>query len=221
MAEELTNQQLGEGEEPFEPIDNTKVLIAITKKTGQEHIAVTAEEYGSFDKRKYSTDGIIIRNEDIDVDLLYALYEVEAVMGDGDTDIPETDKRRKNAPSNPSFNELDGEYRTAWQMQNHPDTHESGCAVCEALKFGWLNSCGEATQLRDHRDAFNEACQAVGATPVGAEARYWTSTQYDKEYMWHLDMATGVFGFWVCKATRMMVRPVKSAADYIEPVMNN
>lgn len=215
MADELNNQQLGED---IEPVDLTKILVGITKKASGQHMAVTLEQYADLDKRSYSTDGIIIRNADIDVDLLYAPYEVTAVAGDGDQDIPENDKRRKSAPSNPSFNELDGEYRTQWQLKNHPDTHEEGCAICEAVKFGWLNSCGEATQLRDHLEAFNEACLAVGATPAAADALYWTSTQYDKEYMWHLNMGTGIFGFWLCKATSMQVRPVKSASAYIEPL---
>ena len=211
MAEEILNENL----DPIEVEDNTKVLIALRKKSDDTLLAVTDEQYGDYDKRSYTVMGIIIRNEDDDVDLLFALTETAATFGEGPADISENDKRRKNAPLNPTFTGLDGEWCTQWQLQNHPDTHESGCAICEAVKFGWLPSNGEMTKAIERKEAFDTIAELIGADGLNGSA-YWCSTQYSPDYMWCYDMVMKSFVFWKSKTTQMMIRPVKSAADYQE-----
>ena len=198
-------------------VDNTHVFIGVKRKSDDGLFAMTEEEYQKIDKEEYAVDGIIIRNEEMEADLLYAPYEVDAIFGEGPEDIPETDKRRKNANPNPIFRDLDGEERTAWQLNYHHDTHEAGCAICEAVKFGWLPSGGEMNLLSQYLEDFNAKAELCGAEPVG-ENMYWLSTQYSEEYMWAMDMAKKTFEFWHSKATTMKVRPVKSASDYIETV---
>lgn len=211
MAEEMTNI---EGYEPVE--SNMKVLIGLRKKSDGTKLAVTGEQYNGYDKRSWIADGIIIRNEDIGADLLFSLSETEAFFAPtGEGDIPETDKRRKQANPNPQFTELDGEERTAWQVQYHHETHEGGCAICEAVKFGWLPSGGELILAADNKEAFNELATLCGADVLN-DSKYWLSSQYSEDYMWCLDMETKAFEFWWSKTTQMQVRPVKSASDYIE-----
>lgn len=211
MAEEILN----EGYEPVEIEDSTKKLIGIRKKSDGTLLAVTKEQYAGYDKRSYAVDGFIIRNEDEDVNLLCSTTESLATFGEGPADIPETDKRRKNAPTNPTFSSLDGEWCTQWQLQNHPETHESGCAICEAVKFGWLPSNGEMAKIIEYAEDINDLAETCGATGLNGLA-YWCSTQYEKDYMWCYDMQMKSFVFWKSKATQMMIRPVKSASDYIE-----
>jgi hypothetical protein len=105
MNEEILN-------EGIEPIENkTKVLIGLSKKSDDSKIAVTAEEYDSIDKGSYVTEGVIIRNDN--VDLLFSPNEVDAIMSEGPADIPETDKRRKGQSPQINGTEYDGEERTA------------------------------------------------------------------------------------------------------------
>ena len=211
MAEEILN-----GIEP-EVEDSTKVLIGLRKKSDDSLLAITKEMYGGYDKRSYEVKGIIIRNEDNDVNLLFSKTEQDANFGTGPADIPETDKRRKNAPANPSFNELDGQRKTQWQVDNHPDTHESGCAICEAVKFGWLPSNGEMAQAVERMEKFNEVAEVCGADKLNGSA-YWCSTQYNPDYMWCYNMESKAFEFWHSKGTQMKIRPVRSAADFFEVV---
>ena len=193
--------------------DQTKVLIGIHKKSDNTKLAVTTDEYSNYDKRSWALDGIIIRNEDNDVDFLFASSEKLCTFGIGPEDIPESDKRRKNAPVSPSFNELDGYMCTQYQLANHPDTHEEGCAICEAVKFGWLPSNGELNTIIERKDKFNEVAEACGAS-LFSGSLYSSSTQYDKDYMWCFNTESGNFEFWHSKATQMSMRAVKSASDY-------
>ena len=210
MAENNNIEQIDE------LVDNLKVLIALRNLNNGTKLAVTKEQYVNYSPNKYTVDGIIIRNEDIDADLLFSKTETTAHFAEtGEPDIPETDKRRKNANPNPQFTDLDGMDRTAWQLAYHQDTHESGCAICEAVKFGWLPSGGEMNLASENKEAFNEIAEIVQATPLN-DNKYWLSTQYSEDYMWSLDMGTNTFEFWWCKTTMMKVRAVKSASDYIE-----
>lgn len=211
MAEELNNIQDMEPE-----VSNVKVLIGIHKKSDGTKLAVTGEQYSGYDKRSWVADGIIIRNEDEDIDYLFSLAETEAHFAEqGAEDIPATDKRRKNCIPDPQFTDYMGEQYTQWQIANHPETHEQGCALCEAVKFGWLPSCGEMSLVKDNMEAFNTLTELAGGTQV-SEAEYWTSTGYSADYMWFIDLAAKTFGFWKSKTTIMKVRPVKSAAGYQE-----
>lgn len=212
MAQENLN-----GIEPIEVEDNTKILIGLRKKSDSTLLAVSKEQFVGYDMRSYSIDGIIVRNEDEEVDLLFTSRESNATFGIGPEDIPETDKRRKKAPVNPSFYELDGYARTQWQLNNHPDTHEQGCAICEAVKFGWLPSNGEMTWAVERKDKFNEAADICNADLLNA-GKYWCSTQYDPDYMWCYNAESAAFEFWHSKSTSMAIRPVKSAADYKEVI---
>lgn len=196
-----------------EIVDPTKVLIALM--SDNEKLAVTAEQFGGYDMHRYSVCGIIIRNEDCDVDILVCMHESLAAFGNGPVDIPETDRRRRNALPDPVFPELDGEQRTAWQKMFHPETHADGCAICDAEKLGWLPSCGEMSWLGKYQDAINELAELVDIEPL-ADDLYWTSTQYSEDYMWSYNMDGKRCEFWHSKATRMRVRPVNSAAGYSE-----
>ena len=209
MNEEILN-------EGIEPIENeTKVLIGLSKKSDDSKIAVTAEKYDSIDKGSYVTDGVIIRNDD--ADLLFSPNEVDAIMGEGPADIPETDKRRKGQSSQINGTEYDGEERTAIQLELHPETQDDGCAVCEAIKFGWLPSYGEMTLLYKNKDVFNELAGKTEIAPL-SDAEYWTSTQFSDDYMWSVDFANNTAEFWRSKSSTMKVRPCKSAVDYQEMV---
>ena len=206
MNEEILNY----GIEPIE--DKTKVLIGLSKPDGLK-VAVTAEEYDDIDKSSYVTDGVIIRNDD--VDLLFSPDEVDAVIGEGPADIPETDKRRKGQSPQINGTEYDGEERTAIQLELHPEAKDDGCAICEAIKFGWLPSYGEMTLLYKNDDAFNELAGKAEITPL-SDAEYWTSTQFSDDYMWSVDFANNIAEFWRSRKTVMKVRPCKSAVDYQE-----
>lgn len=209
MNEEILN-------EGIEPIENeTKVLIGLSKKSDSSKVAATAEEYDGIDKSGYATDGVIIRNDDID--LLFSPNEVDAVMGEGPADIPETDKRRKGQSSQINGTEYDGEERTAIQLELHPEAQDDGCAVCEAIKFGWLPSYGEMTLLYKNKDVFNELAEKTGIAPL-SDVEYWTSTQFSDDYMWSVDFANNIAEFWRSKSSTMKVRPCKSAVDYQETV---
>lgn len=202
--------------EGIEPIENeTKVLIGLSKKSDSSKVAVTAEEYDSIDKGSYVTEGVIIRNDD--VDLLFSPNEVDAIMGEGPADIPETDKRRKGQPSQINGTEYDGEERTAIQLELHPEAKGDGCAICEAIKFGWLPSYGEMTLLYKNKDVFNEFAGKAEIAPL-SDAEYWTSTQFSDDYMWSVDFANNIAEFWRSKSSTMKVRPCKNANDYQETV---
>lgn len=209
MNEEILN-------EGIEPIENeTKVLIGLSKKSDSSKVAVTAEEYDGIDKSGYVTEGVIIRNND--VDLLFSPNEVDAIMGEGPADIPETDKRRKRQSSPINGTEYDGEERTAIQLELHPEAQDDGCAVCEAIKFGWLPSYGEMTLLYKNKDVFNELAGKTEIAPL-SDAEYWTSTQFSDDYMWSVDFANNIAEFWRSKSSTMKVRPCKSAVGYQETI---
>ena len=200
--------------ENIEEVNPVKILIAVHKDN--EKKAVTDEQYSSL--VGYTPDGIIARHEELDFDLIYAMYEINAHYAtDGADDIPATDKRRKNTIPNPVFTDYTGEQYTQWQMAHHQETHESGCALCEAVKYGWLPSCGEMSPAKDNIEEFNRLMTLIGGTPL-SDADHWTSTGYSEEYMWHMNPVSGQFGFWKSKNTVMKVRPVKSASEYEEIV---
>ena len=193
----------------YEMTDNTQLYIALKRKSDNFLIAATDEEYGKLEPNDYAVHGIIIRNQEDDIDILFAGYETNAIAGEGPDDIPETDKRRKNANPNPVFNEMDGEENTQWQLSNYG--HHDGCAICEAAKFGWLPSCGELGLIYKYEEKFNELAALAGITPM-SDAEYWTSTQYSKDYMWSVE--NNSFMFWRSKSLMMKVRPAKSGAGY-------
>lgn len=211
----MNEEVLNEGLEPVE--DKTKVLVGLTKKSDDSKIAVTAEEYDSLDKSMFIADGIIIRIEEDDVDLLFSPNEVNAVAGEGPADMPETDSRRKGHEMPINGTEYDGEARTRIQLDTHPDVHEEGCAICEAVKFGWLPSYGEMTLAYKNKEAFNILAEKAGVTQL-SDSEYWTSTQFSDDYMWSVDFANNIAEFWRSKGTTMKVRPCKSASAYQETV---
>ena len=91
----MANEILNEGIEPMEG-DNTMLYIAMKKKTDGFLMAATESEYDQLDKRSYNIMGVIIRNEEEDINLLVKPVEEAHFFGDGPADIPETDKRRKH-----------------------------------------------------------------------------------------------------------------------------
>lgn len=207
----MNEKILNEGIEPVE--DKTKVLIGLVNKSDMSKLAVTAGQYGSLDKSVFELDGLVIRNDDVDI--IFSSYEVDAYFSDGTDDIPETDKRRKGYHGEIESDEYDGQERTQTQLDIHTETHESGCAICEAVKFGWLPSLGEIAILYKNMESFNNIAELVGATSLSL-TEYWTSTQFSEEYMWSADFANNVSEFWRSKKTLMKVRPCKSAIEYHE-----
>jgi hypothetical protein len=96
---------------------------------------------------------------------------------------------------------------------------DDGCAVCEAIKFGWLPSNGEFTWAIERAEKFNEVADICNADKLNGNS-YWCSTQYDPDYMWCYNVQSGAFEFWHSKTTNMNIRPVKSAENYVEVVNN-
>ena len=203
------------------PIDEvsstTKVLIAVTKKSDSSKLAVSSEYYESLDKRSYNTDGIIIRDEENDVNLLIAPTEATKVFGEGPEDILASDKRRKNY-TNPTMSELDGKWRTDFLLSNHATHYDDNCAICYCRDYGqgwWMPSGGEMELVKSNKEEVNTLLAAINGTQV-SNGTYWLSTQYSKDYSWHLDMSNGMYGFWLSKTNSLLVRPMNDATDYQE-----
>lgn len=203
--------------EPMEVVNDTRVLIGMRKKSDNGLFAMTEEEYQKVDKEEYAVDGIIIRNEEKYCDILVSLSESENIFSEGPDDIPETDKRRKSALPNPTFDDMNGNEHTQWWIEKDSTLASEGHAIHDAIGFGWLPSCGEMQFIRDNIDTVNSLMSLVGGTAV-SDSEYWTSAGYSADYMWHLNMATKEFSFWRSKKTSMKVRPVKNASEYVESV---
>lgn len=208
---ESTEEVVTESEvEPVVVEDPTKVLIGITNEAGQK-LAVSTENYVD---DMGTVDGIILRNENEELDVLVSPREVDAIMGEGPDDMLETDKRRKEAIGNPSFTALAGEENTAYQLKYHEHSTDEGCAICEAIKFGYLPACAEMKWLMNNADRFNEVAKLIGADELSNNTEYWTSTQYSDDYMWNVDTTDKSYKFWRSKTTIMKVRPFASASEY-------
>ena len=207
MAEELNMQQM-------ETVDQTKVLIAIHKKTGGDKLAVTGEQFGGYDKRTWAADAVIIRNEETGVDLLVALTGAARAFGTGPEDIPASDSRRKNF-SSPQMSTLDGEYRTNYLFGSHEEGISDDCALCYCRDLGmFLPSGGEMQQVADHLEDVNALLETAGGTPVSG--LHWTSTMQSVDYPWHMDVDGNSFGFWLSKTNALNVRPMGDASAYQE-----
>lgn len=217
MAEENIN-----GMEPMEPEDNTRLLVGMKKKSGDDLIAVSQEDYEKIDKRKWATLAVIIRNDDTDLNHLIALNEQSLMFGESAEVIPETDKRRKNY-TNPTMTDLDGAARTAYLLQEHQGEYGDGCALCFCRDYGigglqwFVPSGGELSAVRGKREDIDALLTAIGGMPL-SDARYWTSTQYNNLHAWDLDMATGEFEFWNAKEQQMLVRPFADGSAFEEKV---
>lgn len=209
MAEEIIN-----GVEPIE-VDNTKLYIAMKKKSDGFLMAATEAEYDQLDKRSYNIKGVIIRNEDEDVDILVAPVETGHFFGEGPADIPETDKRRKHYTS-PTMTALDGQWRTDFLLNEAGVEHSDDCALCYCKDYDplfWLPSGGEMSWINKYKDDVNHLLGIIGGTSL-SETNYWTSTQYSKDYAWFANMIDGTYGFWLSKTNVLMVRPVADSSEY-------
>ena len=210
---------MAEINENIEVSSTTNVFIGVTKKSDNSKLAVDAEAYASLDKRSYETDGIIIRDEELEADLLVAPTEALKVFGEGPADIPSTDKRRKNY-TNPTMSELDGQWRTQFLLSDHAIHYDDNCALCYCRDYGqgwWMPSGGEMDLVYKNLENVNAALEAIGGTEFGS-GTYWLSTQYSKDYSWHLDMSNGMYGFWLSKTNSLLVRPMSDASEYQEIV---
>lgn len=210
----MANEIINEGIEPIE-VDNTKLYIAMKKKSDGFLMAATEAEYDQLDKRSYNVKGIIIRNEENDVNLLIAPVEESHFFGEGPADIPETDKRRKNYVS-PSMTQLDGQWRTEFLLAEQGVEHSDDCALCYCKEYDplfWLPSGGEMDQAYKYKDEVNRLMTLIGGTSI-QNANYWTSTQYSKDYAWFANMQDGTYGFWLSKTNVLAVRPMADASEY-------
>lgn len=209
------------GMEPMEVVDNTRLYIAMKKKADGFLMAATEAEYDALDKRDYTIKGIIIRNEEEDVNILVAPVEESHVFGEGPADIPETDKRRKNYVS-PAMTQLDGQWRTQFLLNEVGVEHSDNCALCYCKNYDplcWLPSGGEMNVAYKYLEELNKLLTLIGGTTIQGVS-YWTSTQYSKEYPWFADMSNGTFGFWKSKVNSFMVRPIADASGYQATVTN-
>ena len=216
MANEIENV----GMEPMEVVDNTKLYIAMKKKSDGHMIAATEAEYDQLDKRSYNIKGAIIRNEDEDINLLVFPVQENHVFGIGPADIPETDKRRKHYVS-PSMNQMDGQWRTQFLLNEAGVEHSDDCALCYCTHYdplAWLPSGGEMALINKYKEEINRIMTLIGGAAI-QDANYWTSTQYSKDYAWFANMADGTYGFWLSKTNSLAVRPVGDASDYEATVM--
>lgn len=210
MADEVLNIA-----EEYEVVDNTKLYIAMKRKSDGFLIAATEAEYDALDKRSYTTKGIIIRNEEEDVNLLVAPVEESHFFGEGPEDIPETDKRRKNYVS-PSMTQMDGEWRTDFLLNEAGEEHSDDCALCYTKAYSpecWLPSGGEMSKAYSYLEELNRLMGVIGGTEIQS-GNYWTSTQYSKDYAWFANMEDGTFGFWLSKTNSLNVRPMADGSDY-------
>ena len=195
---------------------DVEILIGVTKKVGKDKVAVTMSEYDSLDKRKYTTDGVILRNTDLGINLMVAPDEDRRWFGIGPDSIPEGDSRRDI--ENPVMADLDGKWRTEYLLQNHAFCHDDNCAVCYCNDYGdgwWLPSGGEMELIRLNKDSVDEAMGKIGGKNISFGV-FWVSTQYSDDYSWHLDTVTGEFGFWKSKGLALFVRPVTDASEYVK-----
>ena len=215
----MANEILNEGIEPMEG-DNTMLYIAMKKKTDGFLMAATESEYDQLDKRSYNIMGVIIRNEEEDINLLVKPAEEAHFFGDGPADIPETDKRRKHYVS-PTMTQMDGKWRTDFLLSEAGVEHSDNCALCYCIHYDplcWLPSGGEMALINKYKDEVNRLMALIGGTAI-QDANYWTSTQYSKEYAWFANMGDGTFGFWLSKTNVLNVRPVADASEYEATVM--
>ena len=213
MAEELNN-----GIEPVEQ-DNTKLYIGMRKKADGFLMAATDEEYDRLNKREWDFMGVVIRNEEEEVDILVHPSQMSCFFGDGPADIPASDKRRKHY-TNPTMTALDGQWRTQFLLSEQGVEHSDNCALCYCRHEGmWLGSGGEMSLVSKYREEVDSLMAIAGGTPM-SDDKYWLSTQYSKEYSWFVDMTDGTFGFWISKTRNMLVRPVGDASGYQATVTN-
>lgn len=216
----MANEIINEGIEPIE-VDNTKLYIAMKKKSDGFQMAATEAEYDQLDKRSYNIKGIIIRNEENDVNLLIAPVEESHFFGEGPADIPETDKRRKNYVS-PAMTQMDGQWRTEFLLNEAGVEHSDNCALCYCKDYdplSWLPSGGEMDMVYKYKDDVNRLMTLIGGTSIQS-ANYWISTQYSKDYAWFANMADGTYGFWLSKTNVLAVRPMADASEYEATVTN-
>lgn len=211
---------INEGMEPMET-DNTKLYIAMKRKSDGFLLAATEAEYDQLTKSEYNIKGGIIRNEEEDVNLLVAPVEASRFFGNGPADIPATDRRRKNFVS-PSMTQMDGQWRTEFLLNEAGVEHSDNCALCYCKEYDplfWLPSGGEMDMIYKYKEQINHIMQIIGGAAI-QDASYWTSTQYSKDYAWFADMAEGTFGFWLSKTNVLNVRPVADASGYEATVTN-
>lgn len=211
MANEIENV----GMEPMEVTDNTKLYIAMKSKADNHQIAATESEYDALNKKDYNIKGIIIRNEEEDINLLIMPVEESHLFGEGPADIPETDKRRKHYVS-PSMTQMDGQWRTQFLLNEAGVEHSDDCALCYCTHYDplcWLPSGGEMALIGKYKDEVNRLMGIIGGKAL-TEGNYWTSTQYSKDYAWFANMGDNTFGFWLSKTNSLAVRPVADSSDY-------
>ena len=184
-----------------------EVLIAISNE--EQKKAIVSSDYENY--QDWNVDGIIVRDEN--VDFMISLQEVTLQFSDGPQAMDSPDIRIQTALKNAKMTDLDGEFRTQFQLNNHTDVHTEGCAICEAIKYGYLPSAGELQLIYSIKDQINELLEVVNGTAIG-DSKYWSSTQFSNEYMWDVDMSNGEAQFWNSKTEEMSVRALKNANEY-------
>jgi len=189
------------------------ILIALHKKTKpSEKIAVEVSKFGKY-KRSYAVDGVALYDEQLGIKLLIALNEENKTFGIGPNDIPETAPSRQNY-KNPTMKNLDGQWRTNWLLEHETQINDGAVMYCKTYGDNyWLPSGGEMSYIQSCKNEINEALKKVGGTIIEDEY-YWTSSKFNNNYAWSLNIGTGEFAFWKSKKTMMKVRPVTTLEDY-------
>ena len=123
-----------------------------------------------------------------------------------------------------AFNDWNGKANTAAQIQHEECSSESYapgfCAKYsrvnangQGLTAGkwWLPSMGELMCIYANMRKINYALSLIeGATPL-LETGYWSSTETDAAYAWHLSLYYGNASPWYTKVTgQLRVRPVSA-----------
>ena len=192
--------------------DYTKLLFGVKRNSDGALLAATEEEFDEIQDCVFM--GVVIRNEDEEIDFLVDNTEEKHKFNDGYVDIPETDKRRKNY-TNPVMADLNGEWMTDFLMEYHE--YHDDCALCFCNdRGGWLPSGGEMSVIYKYKDEINRMMSKASGKEVSGT--YWTSTQYANGYQWFVDMEKLEFGFWLAGRNILNVRAVKDASEYQETV---
>jgi hypothetical protein len=214
--DELLNTNLGDDPidpEPMEEQDPIYTLIALHKKSKpSEKVAIEIDKYDDY-KKSYIVDGVALYNEDLGINFMIALEEGTRNFGVGPEDIPETDPLRKHY-TNPTMTSLDGQWRTNWLLEHETQINDGAVMYCKTYGDNyWLPSGGEMSYIQSCKNDINKALKKVGGTIIEDEY-YWTSSKFNNNYAWSLNIGTGEFAFWKSKKTMMKVRPVTTLEDY-------
>ena len=181
------------------------------KKNEDVQNAPVDEQIENITQEPVQTAGIEVVEADGGVALVDTDGQILLVVAPNETELPfggnESEDLEEDVAS-PSMTDMDGEQRSAFLLDFY-HREQKGVPTLEACKdFGWLPSGGEMALIFANKAAINEKLEAIGGTPIG-DGKYWTSTRFSNDRMWHCDMSNGHFGISIGTASAAAVRAVK------------